>query len=192
MRVLLVDNFDSFTWNLVDYITESDALDDNDTVVEKNTVSVERVKEIDPDSIVISPGPGHPANERDMGNTLDVIREFSDTPTLGVCLGHQAMAQAYGGAVERAPEPVHGKATKISHDSKGVYEGIPQEFIAGRYHSLIVSGVPDEFEVTATSEDLVMGMRHIEKPLEGIQFHPESVLTSHGHELISNFLESSL
>jgi len=132
--------------------------------------------------------PDIPANERDIGNVLDILREYDDTPTLGVCLGHQAMAQAYGGEVGRAPEPVHGKTTRLEHDGEGVYADLPQEFPVGRYHSLCVTDVPDEFKVTARGGGIVMGMRHREKPLEGVQFHPESVLTAHGHEMMANFL----
>jgi anthranilate synthase component 2 len=182
--VLFVDNFDSFTWNLVDYTS----VEGVETVVENNRVSLERVAEIDPDGIVVSPGPGHPANERDIGSVLKILREFAETPTLGVCLGHQAMAEAYGGEVGRAPEPVHGKTTRLRHDGETVYDGLPQEFPVGRYHSLCVTEVPDSFEVTARGGGIVMGMRHNEKPLEGVQFHPESVLTAHGHEMMENFL----
>ncbi|MDZ7688566.1 MAG: aminodeoxychorismate/anthranilate synthase component II [Halobacteriales archaeon] len=185
--VLFVDNFDSFTWNLVDYTS----VEGVETVVENNRVSLERVAEIAPDGIVVSPGPGHPANERDIGSVLDILHEFADTPTLGVCLGHQAMAEAYGGEVGRAPEPVHGKTTRLRHDCEGVYENLPQEFPVGRYHSLCVTEVPDSFEVTSRGGGIVMGMRHREKPLEGVQFHPESVLTAHGHEMMKNFLRQA-
>jgi anthranilate synthase component 2 len=182
--VLFVDNFDSFTWNLVDYT----GVEGVETVVENNRVTLERVDEISPDGIVVSPGPGHPANERDIGNVLDILHEFDDTPTLGVCLGHQAMAQAYGGEVGHAPEPVHGKTVRLEHDGEGVYTDLPQDFPVGRYHSLCVTEVPDEFRVTARGGGIVMGIRHEEKPLEGVQFHPESVLTAHGHEMMGNFL----
>jgi anthranilate synthase component 2 len=182
--VLFVDNFDSFTWNLVDYT----GIEGVETVVENNRVTVERVDEIDPDGIVVSPGPGHPANDRDIGNVLEILHGFNDTPTLGVCLGHQAMAQAYGGEVGHAPEPVHGKTARIEHDGEGVYSDLPQSFPVGRYHSLCVTEVPDAFEVTARGGGVVMGIRHDEKPLEGVQFHPESVLTAYGHEMMGNFL----
>jgi len=182
--VLFVDNFDSFTWNLVDYTS----VEGVETVVENNRVSLGRVAEVDPDGIVVSPGPGHPANERDIGNVLDILHGFDDTPTLGVCLGHQAMAQAYGGDVGHAPEPVHGKTVRLEHDGEGIYADLPQGFPVGRYHSLCVTEVPDDFHVTGRGGGIVMGMRHDEKPLEGVQFHPESVLTAHGHEMMGNFL----
>lgn len=185
MKVLFIDNFDSFTWNLVDLIDQ-----EADTIVKTNEVNIKEIEKIDPEAIVISPGPGNPEKERDIGNTVKIIKEFSETPTLGVCLGQQAMAVAYGGKVGRAPKPVHGKSSKIINDSKGIYKGLPKEFLAGRYHSLIVKEVPEVFEVSATDEEnLIMGIRHTEKPLEGVQFHPESVLTSHGKDMIKNFLE---
>lgn len=188
--MLFVDNFDSFTYNLVEYVSEQGA----ETEVLRNTVSLDDVREIDPDAIVLSPGPGHPKNARDIGVTLDVIRELSpEIPTLGVCLGLEAAVYAHGGTVGRAPEPVHGKAFAIDHDGKGVFEGIEQGFQAGRYHSLIATEIPDVFEVSATTkhagEELVMGIRHREHPLECVQFHPESVLTSAGHDVIENFLD---
>jgi anthranilate synthase component 2 len=188
-RVLFVDNFDSFTYNLVEYVSEHGC----ETEIHRNTVSLDNVREIDPDAIVLSPGPGHPKNARDVGVTLDVVRELSpEIPTLGVCLGLEAAVYAHGGTVGRAPEPVHGKAFAIDHDGKGVFEGIEQGFQAGRYHSLIATEIPDSFEVTATTEhlgeELVMGIRHREQPLECVQFHPESVLTGVGHDLVENFL----
>jgi anthranilate synthase component 2 len=187
-RVLFVDNFDSFTYNLVEYVSEH-----AETEVLRNTASLADVRAVDPDAIVISPGPGHPANDRDVGVTNDVLREVSpEVPTLGVCLGLEAAVHAYGGEVGRAPEPIHGKAFPIDHDGEGVYAGLDQGFQGGRYHSLIATAVPESFDVTATTtvdgETLVMGVRHREFPIECVQFHPESVLTAVGHDVIRNFL----
>ncbi len=184
-RVLFIDNFDSFTYNLVEYVSEHAI-----TKVVRNTVSLAEVRATDPDAIVISPGPGHPKNARDVGVTLDVLREVSpEVPTLGVCLGLEAAVYAYGGQVGRAPEPVHGKAFAVEHDGRGVFSGLNQNFRAGRYHSLVATDVPDCFTVSArTSDGLVMGIRHREHPLECVQFHPESVLTGVGHDVIRNFL----
>jgi len=190
--VLFVDNFDSFTYNLVEYVSEH-----ADTQVVRNTASLDDVRAADPDAIVVSPGPGHPENDRDVGVTNDVFREVSpEVPTLGVCLGLEAAVYAYGGEIGRAPEPIHGKAFPIEHDGEGVYRGLEQGFQGGRYHSLIASEVPDAFEVTATTTvatddgdvELVMGVRHREYPIEAVQFHPESVLTAVGHDVIRNFL----
>ncbi|EMA49952.1 anthranilate synthase component II [Halococcus salifodinae] len=185
-RVLFVDNFDSFTYNLVEYVSEY-----AETEVVRNTASLADVRAADPDAIVISPGPGHPANDRDVGVTLDVLREVSpEIPTLGVCLGLEAAVYAYGGAVGRAPEPVHGKAFAVEHDGRGVFAELDQGFRAGRYHSLVATEIPDCFAVTArTDDDLVMGVRHREHPIECVQFHPESVLTGVGHDVIRNFLD---
>ena len=213
--VLFVDNFDSFTYNLVEYVGEG--APDADVEVLRNTASLEEVREIDPDAVVISPGPGHPKNERDVGLTMDVLREISpETPTLGVCLGLEAAVFEYGGEVGHAPRPIHGKAFPVEHDGEGVYRGLEQGFQAGRYHSLVARKVPDEFTVTATTrddvegenpsgsraslddaegeqrEELVMGVRHREYPIECVQFHPESVLTAVGHDVIRNFLDGAL
>jgi anthranilate synthase component 2 len=184
-RVLFIDNFDSFTYNLVEYVSEY-----AETEIVRNTVSLDEVRAADPDGIVISPGPGHPENDRDVGVTLDVLREVSpQVPTLGVCLGLEAAVYAYGGSVGRAPEPVHGKAFAIDHDGRGVFSNLDQGFRAGRYHSLVATDIPDCFEVSArTGENLVMGIRHREHPIECVQFHPESVLTGVGHDVIRNFL----
>lgn len=186
--VLFIDNYDSFTYNLVDYVSTH-----ADTEVLLNSASLDDVRAIDPDAIVISPGPGHPANARDIGVTNDVLRSISpQVPTLGVCLGLEAAVYAYGGTVDRAPEPIHGKAFPIAHDGEGVFAGIEQGFRGGRYHSLIAIDVPACFDVTATTEhdgtELVMGIRHREYPIECVQFHPESVLTAVGHDIIRNFL----
>jgi anthranilate synthase component 2 len=210
MRVLFVDNFDSFTYNLVEYV-ESSLLatrDPDDVAVEvvRNTATVADVRAFDPDAIVVSPGPGHPKNERDVGVTMDVFRDVSPSvPTLGVCLGLEAAVYEYGGTVGRAPDPVHGKAWPIDHDGEGVFAGLDQGFSAGRYHSLVASEVPECFAVSATtdhataaatgdvtadggSRELVMGVRHREHPISCVQFHPESVLTGVGHDVVENFL----
>ncbi|MFT4884693.1 MAG: anthranilate synthase component 2 [Natronomonas sp.] len=189
-RVLFIDNFDSFTYNLVEYVSQHEGVE---TEVLRNTASLDEVRAVDPDAIVISPGPGHPKNDRDVGVTMDVLREISpEVPTLGVCLGLEAAVYEYGGSVGRAPEPIHGKAFPVDHDGAGVFEGLDDGFQGGRYHSLIALEVPDVFEVTATTdhegEALVMGVRHREHPIEAVQFHPESVLTGVGHDLIENFL----
>ncbi|WP_224448989.1 anthranilate synthase component II [Haloprofundus salilacus] len=212
MKVLVVDNFDSFTYNLVEYLSETTVERDGtrrsecedadkregagervDVEVLKNTASLDEIRAVDADAIVLSPGPGHPKNDRDVGVTLDVLRELSpEVPTLGVCLGLEAAVYAYGGEVGHAPEPVHGKAFAVDHDEKGVYAGLEQGFQAGRYHSLVATTVPDCFDVTATTDhdgtELVMGVRHREFPIECVQFHPESVLTAVGHEVMENFL----
>ncbi len=187
-RVLVVDNFDSFTYNLVEYLSEH-----AQTEVVRNTAALSDVRGYDPDAVVVSPGPGHPKNERDVGVSTAVLREVSpEVPTLGVCLGLEAAVYAYGGEVGRAPEPVHGKAVPIDHDGEGVYAGLDQGFHGGRYHSLVATAVPDAFEVTATTDvgddRLVMGIRHREHPISAVQFHPESVLTAVGHDIVRNFL----
>ena len=188
--VLFVDNFDSFTYNLVEYVSQHAR-----TTVRRNTASLKELRAIDPDAIVVSPGPGHPRNDRDIGVTSDVLRELStDVPTLGVCLGLEAAVYAYGGSVGRAPEPIHGKAFPVEHDGEGVFTGLDQGFQGGRYHSLIATEVPEALTVTATADhedvDLVMGIRHENYPIECVQFHPESVLTGVGHDVVRNFLDS--
>jgi anthranilate synthase component 2 len=188
-RVLFIDNFDSFTYNLVEYVSEH-----AETEVVRNTATLEAVREFDPDAIVISPGPGHPKNDRDVGVTMNVLREVSpEVPTLGVCLGLEAAVYAYGGTVGRAPDPIHGKAFPIDHDGEGVFAGLEQGLQGGRYHSLVATEVPEAFDISATTTtdggtELVMGVRHREYPIEAVQFHPESVLTAVGHDVIENFL----
>lgn len=188
MTVVIVDNYDSFTYNLVEYVSQHGI----DVAVEKNIAALDTVRGHDPDGIIISPGPGHPKHDRDVGVSADVLTELSpEVPTLGVCLGLEAAAYEYGGTVGRAPEPVHGKASPIDHDGEGVFAGLEQGFQAGRYHSLIATEVPAVFDVTARTADddaLVMGIRHETHPLEAVQFHPESVLTGVGHDIIDNFL----
>jgi len=199
MKVLVVDNFDSFTYNLVEYISEHPDPQTGEPIaveVLKNTATLADVRAVDPDAIVISPGPGHPKNDRDVGVTNEVLRECSPTiPTLGVCLGLEAAVYAYGGTVGHAPEPIHGKAYPVAHDGEGVFDGLEPDFQAGRYHSLVATEIPDCFDVSATTAhdgtDLVMGIRHRDYPIECVQFHPESVLTAAGHDVIENFLRAA-
>jgi anthranilate synthase component 2 len=185
MKILFVNNKDSFVWNLVDYVS----IFEPDTVVVPNTISLEKVKELAPDAIVISPGPGHPANPRDIGNCLDIIRE-STVPLLGVCLGHQAIAVAFGGEVSHSPSgPLHGKTSLIEHDGNGIFKGLPTPLVGGRYHSLAIAKLPMELEVTArTSDGIIMGIKHRTRAIFGLQFHPESVLTPQGLKIVENFL----
>jgi len=194
VNVTVVDNYDSFTYNLVEYVSDLRIGGESpDISVLKNAATLEAVRDADPDALLISPGPGHPRNDRDVGVTMPVLRELSpEVPTLGVCLGLEAAVHEYGGAVGHAPEPIHGKAFPVDHDGEGVFAGLDQGFRAGRYHSLIATEVPDCFAVTATTdhdgEEVVMGVRHREHPIEAVQFHPESVLTAVGHDVIENFL----
>ncbi len=185
--LLVIDNYDSFTYNLVQYLGELGA---DMKVVRNDEVSVDDVEtDLQPENILISPGPGTPDGA---GITLGVIDRFAGKiPILGVCLGHQAIGQYFGGSVVRAPEPVHGKPVEVQHDGRTIFEGIPQSFNAGRYHSLVVERetVPKCLEVSAKSPDgLVMGLRHKTEKIEGVQFHPESILTEHGKTLLKNFL----
>ena len=185
--LLVVDNYDSFTYNLVQYLGE---LGSEMRVVRNDEVSVDEIEsDIRPDKVLISTGPGTPDTA---GISLEVIRRFmGKVPILGVCLGHQAIGQHFGGKVVRAPEPVHGKPVEIVHDGRTIFSEIPNHFEAGRYHSLIVDREewPEELEISAESPDgLVMALRHRSLPIEGVQFHPESILTQHGKQLLSNFL----
>ncbi|HMT03970.1 MAG: aminodeoxychorismate/anthranilate synthase component II [Solirubrobacterales bacterium] len=183
MRVLVIDNYDSFTYNLVQYLGELGA--DVETV--RNDVrSVEDLLAEGYERLVVSPGPCTPD---DAGVSVGIIPAFASagTPVLGVCLGHQAMVQAFGGTVIQG-EPIHGKSADIEHDGKSIYGGLPNPLTVGRYHSLIAGEVPDELEVTATYGDIVMGVRHRELPAEGVQFHPESVLTPYGKRMIATFI----
>ena len=185
--LLVIDNYDSFTYNLVQYLGELGA---EMRVVRNDEVSVDEIEnDIKPERILISPGPGTPDAA---GISLSSIERFAERlPILGVCLGHQAIGQYFGGKVTRAPEPVHGKPVEIVHDGKTVFSDIPNNFEAGRYHSLIVEreSLPDLLEISAESPDgLVMGLRHKTRPIEGVQFHPESILTEHGRKLLQNFL----
>ena len=185
-RVLVIDNYDSFVYNLVQYLGELGA---DPQVHRHDAVTVDEVEALEPDAVLISPGPGRP---EDAGVSTAVIRWAAGrVPVLGVCLGHQAIGAAWGGEVVRAPEVMHGKTSRIHHEGTGVFAGLPDPLEATRYHSLIVDreSVPDELEITATSEDgLVMGLRHRNLDVEGVQFHPESILTASGHDLLANFL----
>lgn len=186
--LLVIDNYDSFTYNLVQYLGE---LGSEMRVVRNDEITVDAIEnELKPERILISPGPGTPDTA---GISLAVIERFADTlPILGVCLGHQAIGQHFGGKVIRAPEPVHGKAVEIVHDGKTIFSALPNNFAAGRYHSLIVQRdtLPDCLEISATAPDgLVMAIRHRTKKIEGVQFHPESILTEHGKKLLQNFLQ---
>ncbi len=185
--LLLIDNYDSFTYNLYQYLGE---LGQETRVIRNDEMSAEAALALGPERIVISPGPGTPDQA---GITLDVIRGAAGrVPLLGVCLGHQALGQAFGGRVVRAPKVMHGKTSQIHHDGRTVFSGLPQPFTATRYHSLVVdrASVPESLEISAWTEDgIVMGLRHREHALEGVQFHPESILTSAGKDLLRNFLE---
>jgi anthranilate synthase component 2 len=183
-HVLLIDNYDSFTYNLYQYLCELGA---RVTVRRNDAITVEEARDLQPDAIVISPGPGVP---RDAGISVDLVRALGPTtPTLGVCLGHQAIAEAFGGSVDRAPELMHGKASQVHHTAGGVFAGLPSPFSAIRYHSLCVGDLPESLEVTAQSDSgVVMGIKHRDYPVEGVQFHPESILTEHGKQLLANFL----
>ncbi|KAA5836206.1 aminodeoxychorismate/anthranilate synthase component II [Saccharopolyspora hirsuta] len=188
MRVLVVDNYDSFVYNLVQYLAQLGA----DCVVRRNDVVTDD-DVATADGVLLSPGPGTPDRA---GRTMELIQRCAAErkPVLGVCLGHQAIGAVWGGVVERAPELLHGKVSEIHHSGAGVFAGLPEPFIATRYHSLIVRAdtIPDDFEITArTASGIVMGMRHRELPVEGVQFHPESVLTDGGHRMLANWMATA-
>lgn len=186
--LLVIDNYDSFTYNLVQYLGELGA---EMKVIRNDELTVEQIEQdVQPERILISPGPGTPD---DAGVSLGVLERFAGRiPIFGVCLGHQAIGQHFGGNVVRAPEPVHGKPVEILHDGKTIFNDIPNQFAAGRYHSLIIDreSIPDALEISAESPDgLIMGVRHREMTVEGVQFHPESILTEHGKKMLQNFLD---
>lgn len=188
MKIILLDNYDSFTYNLLHYTAELGA----DVTVHRNdAVSVQDVIAAKPDGIIISPGPGNPDES---GICLELVKEVSGSiPLLGVCLGHQAIAQAFGGKIVRAPKPMHGKISEIYHEAQHVFAGLPIPFKATRYHSLVAdrASLPDCLEVTAVTADdgLIMGLSHKTHNTHGVQFHPESIASEHGHDLIRNFLQ---
>jgi anthranilate synthase/aminodeoxychorismate synthase-like glutamine amidotransferase len=183
--ILVIDNYDSFTYNLVQYLGE---LGEELRVCRNDKITLEEIARLEPARIVISPGPGRPA---DAGITEDVVRHFHQSiPILGVCLGHQAIGEVFGGRIVRAPTLMHGKVSEIFHDNKGMFAGLPQGFPATRYHSLMVSDIPAALEVSAETKDgVVMGLRHRKFPAEGIQFHCESIMTVVGKNLLKNFLK---
>lgn len=183
--ILLIDNYDSFTYNLVQYIEE---LGEEVVVFRNDAVSIDRIRDLNPDGIVISPGPSTPENA---GISVDVIKSFyKEKPILGVCLGHQAIGYAFGSKIERAKVPVHGKVSLIYHNQKDIYRGIPNPFYATRYHSLVVKDPPPIFEISSWTEDnIIMGIRLKDYPVFGVQFHPESCMTDYGKVLLNNFLE---
>jgi len=185
-RVVVIDNYDSFVYILVQYLGELGA----DLHIHRHDeITVDEIRALEPDAILVSPGPGTPD---DAGISLQVIEELGPTiPTLGVCLGHQCIGQVFGGEVVRAPSVMHGKTSVVSHSGQGVFAELDPALTVTRYHSLVVEpdSIPDVLEVTATSEDgVIMGLRHREYPIEGVQFHPESVLTDSGHHMLKNFL----
>jgi para-aminobenzoate synthetase component 2 len=185
--ILVIDNYDSFVYNLVQYLSELGAT----VIVRRNDeISASELEALDVDGVLISPGPGHP---RAAGNCVAIVHRCAESgvPLLGVCLGHQAIAEAYGGSVLAAPELLHGRASLVEHDGLGVFLGVANPLVVGRYHSLVVvdEGLPAEFLVSARSNGLIMGIRHLSLALEGVQFHPESVLTQDGYLMLANWLE---
>jgi len=192
LKVLILDNYDSFVYNLAQYAGE---VADEVVVKRNDEVNIPAVRRFSPDKIIISPGPGTPADPRYFGICTEVLRKVSiETPTLGVCLGHQGIVHSFGGKIVRAKRLRHGKTSSIRHDGKGIFRGLENPFEATRYHSLVADPrtLPDSLEVSARSEDdqEVMAVRHREFPIEGVQFHPESILTVQGHRMIANFLEA--
>jgi anthranilate synthase/aminodeoxychorismate synthase-like glutamine amidotransferase len=187
VNVLLIDNYDSFTYNLAQYLGELGA---NVAVERNDAITVEQIAQRAPQAIVISPGPCTP---NEAGISMDAIRTFAGRiPLLGVCLGHQSIGQVFGGRIVRAPKVMHGKTSKIFHDEKGLFRGVENPFVATRYHSLVIApdSLPDVLEITAkTWEDEIMGVRHKQHLVEGVQFHPESIMTTAGKKLLANFLE---
>jgi anthranilate synthase component 2 len=183
--ILFVDNQDSFVWNLVDYVSQFY----EETEVQSNRITLAEVAAMKPLGIVISPGPGHPANPRDIGSCLEIIKQSESTPILGVCLGHQAMNIAYGGTISHT-KPLHGKTSLIEHDGLGIFRGMENPIVGGRYHSLAIEKLSPELVVAArTADGVIMSVRHRSRPHCGLQFHPESVLTPSGKKLINNWIE---
>ncbi len=188
VRVLIIDNYDSFVYNIAQYLGEMGA----EIIVKRNDITLKEAMAAKPDRIVLSPGPGHP---KDSGVTLDILRTMSrKIPTLGVCLGHQAMGLVFGGTIERAANLLHGKTSRVHHTGTGIFADVPTPITATRYHSLVIAleGFPDQLEITGRTEaDEIMAVRHREYPIHGVQFHPESILTEHGRDILRNFLEGA-
>ncbi len=185
--ILIIDNYDSFTYNLVQYLGEMNV---ELNVVRNDKISIDEIRKLHPEGIVISPGPCTP---KEAGVSVPLIKEFyKEIPILGVCLGHQSIGEAFGGDVVKAPSVVHGKTSEVLHEGKGIFNSIPNRFLATRYHSLVIEPktMPAELEVTAKTEDgVVMGVQHKQYPIFGVQFHPESIATQHGKILLRNFVE---
>ena len=182
MKVLVIDNYDSFVYNLVQYVGERGM----DVVVRRNDVGIEELQNLEADRVIISPGPGRPEGA---GVSEEAVRKFSlKIPILGVCLGHQVIVQYFGGKIGHAPEPVHGKPSRVTHNAKGIFAGVENPLQAGRYHSLIALNLPECLEKIAEFEGLIMGVQHKELPIFGVQFHPESILTPAGGKIIENIL----
>lgn len=191
MKTLIIDNYDSFTYNLYQYIAE---LGGNPIVVKNDEISIRQIKEMNPSHIIISPGPGHPKNKKDIGISQELIEKFGDRyPILGVCLGHQIIGAAYGAQIIHAPEPVHGKTSHITHDGTSpIFRNIPKKISVMRYHSLMINKetLPETIKITANTDesDLCMAIEHVTKPIYGVQFHPESISTPYGKKILENFL----
>ncbi len=187
LKILVIDNYDSFTFNLVQLIGK---FTQNIVIKRNDKITIDEILELNPDKIVISPGPGRPS---DSGISIEIIKTIGKTtPVLGVCLGHQAIGEVFGGKVVNAPILMHGKSSEVEHNGKGIFQNVSQNFSAGRYHSLVVNynSIPEDLEITsATKDKIVMGIKHKTFPIEGIQFHPESILTPEGKIIIKNWLE---
>lgn len=185
--ILIIDNYDSFVYNLYQYFGELGA---EPLVVRNDKIPIAEVKRLAPEKIVLSPGPGNPANRKDFGVCMDILSEMQSTPILGVCLGHQGIIAHFGGKVVRSAKPMHGKTSEINHDGSGLFKGVKNPLRAMRYHSLVGTGIPDCLEVAARSQDdgAVMAVRHKTLKIYGVQFHPESIMTEDGKKIMENFL----
>ncbi|MFH1784922.1 MAG: aminodeoxychorismate/anthranilate synthase component II [Candidatus Micrarchaeota archaeon] len=188
MLILIIDNYDSFVYNLFQYLSK---LDKDVRVIRNDQITIDAIKKLRPDAIILSPGPGHPANKRDFGVCADIIPQMNKTKILGVCLGHQGIIHYFGGVVGKATKPMHGKTSNISHSENGIFNGLKSPMRVMRYHSLVGTKIPDCIEVIAKSNDdnMIMAIRHKSLPIYGVQFHPESIMTENGEKILKNFLE---